>query len=33
MWDYQTNFGIVTKKNGVTTLDAEIVRALGLSPK
>ena len=32
MWDYQTNFGIVTKKDGVTTPDAEVVKALGLSP-
>jgi len=30
MWDYQTNFGIVTKKDGVATPDPEIVRALGL---
>jgi endoglucanase len=30
MWDYQTNFGLVTKKDGVTTPDEEIVRALGL---
>jgi len=31
MWDYQTNFGIVTKKDGVTTPDEPIVEALGLS--
>jgi len=31
MWDYQTNFGIVTKKDGVTTPDEDIVKALGLS--
>jgi endoglucanase len=31
MWDYQTNFGVVTKKDGVTTPDVEIVKALGLS--
>ena len=30
MWDYQTNFGIVTKENGTTTVDPEIVKALGL---
>jgi endoglucanase len=30
MWDYQDNFGVVTKKNGVTTPDAAIVEALGL---
>jgi len=31
MWDYQTNFGIVTKKDGVTSPDQDIVKALGLS--
>lgn len=31
MWDYQANFGVVTKANGVTTADPEIVKALGLS--
>jgi endoglucanase len=31
MWDYQTNFGIVTKKDGTTTPDAAVVEALGLS--
>jgi endoglucanase len=31
MWDYQTNFGIVTKKDGTTTPDTELVKALGLS--
>jgi endoglucanase len=31
MWDYQTNFGIVTKKDGVTMPDDAIVKALGLS--
>ncbi len=31
MWDYQTNFGIVTKKDGTTTPDQNIVKALGLS--
>jgi endoglucanase len=30
MWDYQTNFGVVTKKDGTTTLDNDIVKALGL---
>ena len=32
MWDYQTNFGAVTKKDGITTPDAEVIRALGLNP-
>ena len=31
MWDYQTNFGAVTKKDGVTTPDADVIRALGLN--
>lgn len=30
MWDYQTEFGVVSKANGVTTPDAAIVKALGL---
>ena len=30
MWDYQTNFGIVTKANGITTPDSGVVTALGL---
>ena len=30
MWDYQTNFGVVTKQNGTTTPDADILEALGL---
>ncbi len=30
MWDYQTSFGIVTKKDGVTTVDPLVVGALGL---
>ena len=30
MWDYQGGFGIVTKKNGITTLDREALHALGL---
>ena len=33
MWDYQTDFGVVTKANGVTTPDADIVNALGLNEK
>lgn len=32
MWDYQTNFGAVTKKDGVTTPDQQVIRALGLKP-
>jgi aryl-phospho-beta-D-glucosidase BglC (GH1 family) len=31
MWDYQTNFGVVTKKDGVTTPDEDVVEALGLN--
>jgi endoglucanase len=30
MWDYQANFGVVTKANGRTTPDQAIVQALGL---
>ena len=30
MWDYQTNFGVVTKANGVTTPDKNVLDALGL---
>jgi aryl-phospho-beta-D-glucosidase BglC (GH1 family) len=30
MWDYQTNFGVVTKQNGITTPDPDILDALGL---
>ena len=30
MWDYQANFGVVTKANGVTTPDVRLLRALGL---
>jgi hypothetical protein len=30
MWDYQTNFGVVTKINGVTTPDVDVLNALGL---
>ncbi len=32
MWDYQDNFGVVTKKNGTTTPDPAMVDALGLKP-
>ena len=33
MWDYQTNFGIVTKKDGGPAVpDESIVKALGLNP-
>lgn len=30
MWDYQGGFGVVTKANGVTTPDVQVLRALGL---
>ena len=30
MWDYQANFGVVTKANGVTTPEVPILQALGL---
>ena len=30
MWDYQTNFGMVTKKDGKTTPEEPVIRALGL---
>lgn len=30
MWDYQANFGVVTKANGKTTPDAQVLEALGL---
>lgn len=30
MWDYQTNFGLVTKTNGNTIPDAEALKALGM---
>lgn len=30
MWDYQANFGVVTKKDGKTVPDPAIVKALGL---
>ncbi|MGC2297170.1 MAG: glycoside hydrolase family 5 protein [Acidobacteriaceae bacterium] len=32
MWDYQENFGVVRKDNGVTTPDTDILNALGLHP-
>ena len=32
MWDYQTNFGMVTKQAGKTIPDPAIVHALGLKP-
>jgi aryl-phospho-beta-D-glucosidase BglC (GH1 family) len=30
MWDYQANFGIVSKANGVTTPNLDVLEALGL---
>jgi aryl-phospho-beta-D-glucosidase BglC (GH1 family) len=30
MWDYQASFGLVTKQDGKTTIDAGIAQALGL---
>ncbi len=30
MWDYQDNFGVVSKQNGVTTPDNDVLDALGL---
>lgn len=30
MWDYQANFGVVTKKDGKAVPDPEVVKALGL---
>ncbi len=30
MWDYQANFGVVTKANGQTTPDPQVLNALGL---
>ena len=30
MWDYSGSFGVATKKDGRTTLDENIVNALGL---
>jgi endoglucanase len=32
MWDYQADFGMVTKENGQTTVDKGVVKALGLTP-
>jgi hypothetical protein len=31
MWDYQDNFGAVTKKDGKTIVDQSVIDALGLS--
>ena len=31
MWDYSGSFGVVTKKDGKNTLDADTVKALGLT--
>jgi aryl-phospho-beta-D-glucosidase BglC (GH1 family) len=31
MWDYQANFGVVTKSDGVTTPDRQMLEALGLT--
>jgi hypothetical protein len=33
MWDYQSSFGLVTKKDGTTTVDPLIAAALGVSNK
>jgi endoglucanase len=33
MWDYQANFGVVSKVNGVTTPDRQVLEALGLQLK
>jgi endoglucanase len=33
MWDYEGNFGVVTKQNGHPAVDAEVVKALGLVVK
>jgi endoglucanase len=30
MWDYSGSFGVVTKKDGKSTLDENTVRSLGL---
>jgi aryl-phospho-beta-D-glucosidase BglC (GH1 family) len=32
MWDYQTNFGAVTKENGKAVPDDAVIKALGLHP-
>jgi endoglucanase len=32
MWDYQGGFGVVTKNNGTTIEDEDVLRALGLRP-
>jgi endoglucanase len=31
MWDYQGSFGLVTKKDGTTSVDSSVVEALGLN--
>ncbi len=31
MWDYQGSFGLVTKKDGTTTVNQDLVKALGLT--
>jgi endoglucanase len=33
MWDYRSQFGLVTKQDGVTTVDEGVVAALGLTPQ
>jgi aryl-phospho-beta-D-glucosidase BglC (GH1 family) len=33
MWDYRGGFGVVTRNNGATTPDTNILRALGLTPQ
>ncbi len=33
MWDYQTDFGLVTKQGGKTTVDRAVGEALGLNEK
>jgi hypothetical protein len=30
MWDYSGSFGVVTKKDGKTIADGEVLRALGM---
>ena len=33
MWDYQGSFALIDKKNGVTTVDEQVLHALGLAMK
>ena len=33
MWDYQDNFGAVTKKDGQTIPDPLVIEALGIVPQ